>query len=817
MKISYNWLKNYLDIDHDPGTLSKILTLIGLEVEGMETWESVKGGLKGVVTGKVVECKKHPNADRLFVTRVDVGNDTVLPIVCGAPNVTVGQTVPVALPGTTLYKGEESLTLKKTKIRGEISEGMICAEDELGLGDSHEGIMVLEPETPAGIAAAEYFGVETDIVFEIGLTPNRIDAASHLGVARDLAAYLNQDQPHCTIQWPDTNGFTVHNNNLPIEVIVKNPEACSRYSGVTLTDVKVGPSPDWLQNRLKAIGLSPINNVVDITNFVLHEMGQPLHAFDAQKIEGNKVIVQTLPDGTPFTTLDGEERKMSDEDLMICNTGEGMCIAGVLGGMDSGITEKTTSIFLESACFNPSFIRKTSKRHGINTDASFRFERGTDPNITIKALKRAALLISEITGAKVSSEIVDYYPEPVTGYPVTLKTDYFRRLTGVEVPEDKIERILENLDIKIVSRDKGIYQLLVPAYRVDVRRPADVVEEIIRIYGYDKIPLPETLQSSLSYSPKQDKEKVMQILSGLLVSQGFTEIMTNSLTADAYYSDLTTFPRENSVSILNPLSNQLNVMRQTLLFGGLEAIQYNINHRRNRIRFFEHGMVYRLDGDNKAHPTNRYHEEEHLALFLSGPLHKPSWRGKQEISDFYHLKGFVDLLLKRTGLNSEQLQIEETGKTDFLDEGINWFSGTSLLSTLGKVSRVILKKMDIEQDVYFAELRLPVLLSHLQTQQIRYTPPARYPEVQRDLALLLDKNIRFAEIRELAFKTEKHLLKEVNLFDVFEDPKLGQDKKSYALTFVLQDPERTLTDKIIDKTMEKLIRTFQNKLKATLR
>ncbi|NOY37913.1 MAG: phenylalanine--tRNA ligase subunit beta [Chlorobi bacterium] len=818
MKISYNWLKNYLHTDLPAKETAKILTLIGLEVEGMETWESVKGGLKGVVTGKVVECKKHPGADRLWITRVDVGSGTLLPIVCGAPNVSEGQMVPVALPGTTLYKGDESLTLKKTEIRGEISEGMICAEDELGLGDSHDGIMVLDPDTPTGIPAADYFKVETDTVFEIGLTPNRIDAASHIGVARDLAAYLNQEKDCCSVHWPSTEPFSPDNDDLPVEVIVENADACPRYSGITMNNVKPGPSPQWLQNRLKAIGQNPINNVVDITNFVLHEMGQPLHAFDADKITGNKVIIKTLPDGTPFKTLDGEILKMSNEDLMICNAQEGMCIAGVLGGFESGVTEKTTRIFIESACFSPASIRKTSKRHTINTDASFRFERGTDPNMTITALKRAALLIREITGGTISSGIIDHYPEPQNGYSVTLSTGYLQRLTGVEIPRKRVHRILRNLDIEIINETDDLYHLNVPAYRVDVQRPADVVEEIIRIYGYDKIPLPGKLQSSLSYSPHPDKEKLVHMLAGTLVSQGFNEIMANSLTAADYYRDSKSFPSGKSVKILNPLSSELNILRQTLLFGGLEAIQYNINHRRNQIKFFETGMVYCLDPkSNTSHPLEKYHEEEHLALFLSGPVNKPSWKIKPRETDFYFLKAHVDNLLGRTGIKTDNLTKEEIRNNDYLLEGLRYTLDRETLVVLGEVLPSILEKFEIEQRVFFASLRLATVMKSLEGYSITYQPPSRFPEVKRDLALLLEKQVHFEDIRNLAFDTERKLLKEVILFDVFEDPKLGENKKSYAVTFILQDPGRTLTDKQIDGAMKRLVSVFEKKLDARIR
>jgi phenylalanyl-tRNA synthetase beta chain len=818
VKISYHWLRSYLNIDIPSKELANMLTLIGLEVEGIETWESVKGGLQGVVTGKVVSCRKHPDADRLSVTEVDVGDGRILPIVCGAPNVKEGQIVPVALPGTTLYKGDESFTLKKTKIRGEVSEGMICAEDELGLGSSHDGIMVLDAGTLPGIPAAEYFGIESDTIFEIGLTPNRIDAASHIGVARDIAAYLNQEKDVATLTWPSTASFKPDNQDLPVEVIVETKEACLRYSGITMTQIKTGPSPKWLQQRLLSIGLQPINNVVDSTNFVLHEMGQPLHAFDADKIAGNKVVIRTLPDGTSFTTLDGEDRKLTDKDLMICNEHEGMCIAGVLGGLESGVTEKTTRIFLESACFNPTWIRKTSKRHTINTDASFRFERGTDPNITVTALKRAALLIREVAGGKISSPVMDHYPEPVNGYPVTLHHAYLQRLTGVDIPADRVKRILHSLDIVITRENDDSYDLQVPAYRVDVRRPADVVEEIIRIYGYDSIPLPGTLHSSLSYTTHPDKEKLIHTIATTLVASGFHEIMENSLTAVGYYLESNSFPAEKCVKIVNPLSSELNVLRQTLLFGGLEAIRHNINHRRNLIRFFETGTVYWKKQDKETgNPLDKYYEEEHLGLFVSGTTHQPSWKVKESPADFFTLKGHLDQIITRTGFQTSELTKTEIDENDYLAEGLQYTFNQERLATMGAVHPVLLERFEIEQPVFFAMIRIPVILQHLSGQTLSYQPPAKFPEVKRDLALLLEKPVQFEEIRKLAFKTEQTLLKEVNLFDVFEDPKLGENMKSYAISFTLQDPDRTLTDKQIDKTMNKLIRVFEKALNARLR
>ncbi|MCK5028759.1 MAG: phenylalanine--tRNA ligase subunit beta, partial [Bacteroidales bacterium] len=610
MKISYNWVKNYINTDLSVQEVSKILTDTGLEVEGIENFESVKGGLEGLVIGKVVTCAKHPNADKLTVTTVDVGTGEELPIVCGAPNVAEGQKVVVATVGTTLYSGDEEFKIKKAKMRGEPSEGMICAEDEIGLGTSHDGIMVLDESAKIGMPAKEYFNIETDTVFEIGLTPNRIDGASHFGTARDLAAFLSQTQKTELIK-PSVDEFKVDNNNLPIEIIVENNEACPRYTGITITNVKVGTSPEWLQNRLKAIGLNPINNLVDISNFVLHETGQPLHFFDADKIEGNKVIIKTLPRGTLFTTFDEEKRELSADDLMICNENNGMCIAGVFGGISSGVSENTKNIFIESAHFNSVFVRKTAKRHDLHTDASFRFERGSDPNITVYALKRAALLIKEIADGKISSEIVDVYPEPVADYKVDLTFHNLKRLIGKEIEKDKVKNILTSLDIKIVSEDDEKLSLEVPTYRVDVLREADVIEEVLRIYGYNNIEISEHVNSSLSYSQKPDKEKVQNTVSDILTANGFNEIMCNSLTKADYYKKLESYKPENLVNIVNPLSNDLNVMRQTLLFGGLESVAYNRNRRNQDLKLYEFGNCYNLKNSESENLLKKYNEEQH--------------------------------------------------------------------------------------------------------------------------------------------------------------------------------------------------------------
>ncbi len=818
MKISFNWLKEYIPVDLTPGEVSRILTNTGLEVEGMEETETVPGGLKGVVVGQVVECRRHPNADRLFVTKVDVGNGVLLPIVCGAPNVAEGQKVPVALVGTTLTMGDKKLTLKKTKIRGEVSEGMICAEDELGLGNSHDGIMVLDPETPVGMPAADYFHIESDTVFEIGLTPNRIDGASHLGVARDLAAFLNQEEDRIAMRYPDVAAFGVDNHDLPIDIIIENEEGCRRYSGITLTNVKVGPSPDWLQRKLKSVGLTPINNVVDVTNFVLYETGHPMHAFDADKIKGNKVIIKTLPEGTPFRTLDGEIRKLSSEDLMICNEKEGMCIAGVFGGYDSGVKEETTSVFLESAWFTPGYIRKTARRHQLNTDASFRFERGADPNITVYALKRAAILIREITGGTISSEINDVYPHPISDFSVTLRYQRLAQLSGFNIPAGRVKKILKNLDIKIVRETDEQLDLKVPPYRVDVKREADVIEEVLRIYGYNNIPIPNHLKASLSYSLKPDKEKIVNMISDMLASLGFHEIMSNSLTAGAYYENGRDYPADRTPKLFNPLSSELDSLRQTLLFGGLEAVRRNINHKRNRLKLYEFGNVYYIDSEKKVNvPLKKYGEDFHFALFLSGPVAPASWREKPSDTDYYVLKSYVDRLVEKLGVPEITADKEEIRNSDIFQAALIYRQHNKEIVRFGEVHPDLLERFDIEQPVFFAEFRLDPVLKHLGKHKIIYREPAKFPEVRRDLALLLDKEVRFEDIRSLAFRTEKKILKKVTVFDVFEDPKLGENKKSYAVSFVLQDPGRTLTDKQIDGVMNRLIKAFEEKFDAKIR
>lgn len=815
MKISYNWLRQYTPFDLEPADLAKVLTNTGLEVEGIEEYESVKGALEGIWVGEVVECQPHPDADRLSCTKVDLGKGEILPIVCGAPNVAKGQKVAVAVPGTTLYSGNESFTIKDTKIRGAVSRGMICAEDELGIGTDHSGILVLDPTARPGQALSEIIPVEKDFVLEIGLTPNRIDGASHIGTARDIVAFLNLDQQNCSLNLPDVSAFKPDNHDLTLSVEIQNPEACIRYSGVSISGVKVADSPDWLKNRLKAIGLKPINNIVDITNFVLHETGQPLHAFDADQIKGNQVLVKTLPTDTPFVTLDETKRKLCSTDLMICNSEEGMCIAGVFGGLHSGVNEKTTQIFLESACFNPVWVRKTAKFHGLSTDSSFRFERGTDPNGTLYALKRAALLIKELAGGRISSEIQDIYPSKIEPYPVFLKWAHLNRLIGIEIPKDTVRQILMLLDIEIAAETELGLQLHVATYRVDVKREADVIEEILRIYGYNNIGISEQVQSTLSYAPHPDPELVENRIAEQLVAQGFHEMMANSLTKSSYYTTLPGPDPQELVELLNPLSNDLKAMRGTLLYGGLESILLNQNHRRLNIRLFEFGNVYQLKNREQAFLTKGYLETRKLALFLSGSKTTETWLAKQEKTNFYLLKGIVVNLLSRMGIQQDQMQMEYL-QDGIFQEGLKWSLNKKEIVCLGQVHSKITEHFEIDQKVYFADIHWDHVLASL-SSKIQYREIPKYPAVRRDLALVIDRNRNFEEIRQLALQVERKNLKAVNLFDVFESEKLGPGKKSYAVSFLLQDEHKTLTDNQIDKSMRSLISAFEQKLGAELR
>ncbi|RLD89672.1 MAG: phenylalanine--tRNA ligase subunit beta [Bacteroidetes bacterium] len=817
MKLSYNWLKQYIDMDVDPQELSRILTDIGLEVEGLEKFQSVKGGLEGIVIGEVLTCERHANADKLSVTTVKVG-DKVLPIVCGAPNVAKGQKVLVATVGTTLYDGDNEFKIKKSKIRGEVSEGMICAEDELGLGTSHDGIMVLGSDAPVGKPAKDYINIEEDWVYEIGLTPNRADAASHIGSARDLVAGLNWlKSGNYKLNIPSVDNFKVDNHDLDIDIEVEDTEACPRYTGVTISGITVEESPEWLKNRLNAIGIRPINNIVDITNFVLHETGHPLHAFDAAKIKGNKVVVKKLPSETPFVTLDEMERKLHADDLMICNVEEGMCIAGVFGGAESGVTGNTTSIFLESAYFDPTHIRKTSKRHVLQTDASFRFERGADPNITEYALKRAALLIKDIAGGQISSEIKDVYPKTIEKWTVDISFDRVTRLIGKEIEKDTIVKILEDLDIEVLATSHEGLKLLIPTFKVDVRREVDIVEEILRVYGYNNIEIPEKVNSSVSLRQKPDLERIQNMVADYLVGQGFTEIMNNSLTKAAYIEKSAVFDQDHSVELLNPLSTDLNIMRQTLLFGGLEVINYNQNRKINDLKIFEFGKIYkRKSAATLKTGVENYFEEKHLALFTTGKMEAENWNSRQVKTDFYTAKGIVESIIKRLGIDRKKITMIENSSDDFaytLDYVVN----DNVVVSVGEVSKKLLKSFDIKQPVYVADFNWDKIINLIPARDLTYRAISKFPAVRRDLALIVDKAVTFESLKQVASKAERKILKEVGIFDIYEGDKIPEGKKSYALSFVLQDENKTLTDKIIDKAMRRIQQALETEAGAQLR
>jgi len=809
MKISYKWLQDFLRIDLDIDKTSEILTNLGLEVEGVEAIESIKGSLKGVVIGKVLTCEKHPNSDHLSITTVNIGSDEPVQIVCGAPNVAKGQTVPVATVGTTLYDKEgKAFQIKSSKIRGEESVGMICAEDELGLGKAHDGIMILDAKLKAGTPAAKVFNIESDFVFEIGLTPNRADAMSHYGVARDLRAGLIQVGIDVELITPSVSDFQVNEHTFKMAIDVKDSKRAPRYTGLTIVNVKVAESPMWLQNRLKAIGLKPINNVVDVTNFVLHDLGQPLHAFDANKIAGNKVIVKTLKEGTKFTTLDGVERSLNEEDLMICDGNEKpLCIAGVFGGIDSGITQKTTAIFLESAYFNPVSIRKTSKRHGLNTDASFRFERGIDPNNTEYALKRAAILIKDLTGGKISCEISDIYPNKIDDFQIFLSYERLNKLIGHIIPVEKVQNILASLDVKINNQNETGLNLTIPAYRVDVTREVDVIEEILRVFGYDNVEFSQKLNLSINSSDEQHYEKIQKIIGGQLTGNGFFEIMSNSLTKPNYttYSDL--LKEETNVSILNPLSQDLSVLRQSMLFSGLEAITFNSNRKNNALKLFEFGKTYHKYNDS-------YQEDKHLSLFVTGNKVPASWNSVTQTADFFYLKGIVTLLFERVGIVKTTLK---PTKNDLFSEGINLSLGKMNLVDLGLVKSSITKEFGIKQAVLYADINWLNVLKIAQNKSFSVSLPPKYPEVKRDLALLINEEVRFLDLYNLAYQTERNYIKAIDLFDVYQGKNLPEHKKSYALSFTLQDDEKTLDESQIEKIMSKLQQTFESKLGASLR
>jgi len=820
MNISYKWLKEYVDFDLTPQEVCDALTSEGLEVDALEEVQSIRGGLKGLYVGKVLTCEMHPNSDHLHVTTVDLGKGEPQQIVCGAPNVAAGQKVIVADLGCVLYDGDKEFQIKKSKLRGVESLGMICAEDEIGVGTSHDGIIVLPEDAPVGQPAAEYYNLESDWLIEVDITANRADALSHWGVARDLYAWLVQNGYKTSLHRPTDEAFAVDNHDLPIDVVIENTEACKRYACVSVTDCEVKESPEWLKNKLNAIGLRPINNIVDITNYVMMAYGQPLHCFDADMVTGHKIVVKTMPEGTPFVTLDGEEHKLSDRDLAICNAEEPMCIAGVFGGKGSGTYETTRNVVLESAYFHPTWIRKSARRHGLSTDASFRFERGIDPNGTIYALKQAALLCKELAGGKVSMEIKDVYPEPLPNFNVDLKYDYVHQLIGKEIPHDTIKSIVSSLEMVIKSEDAEGLQLEVPAYRVDVQRPCDVVEDILRVYGYNNVEMPEQLKSSLVIKGDEDqKHKLENLVGEQLVGAGFNEILNNSLTKAAYYEDLNCYPAKRLVSIVNPLSSDLNVMRQSILFGGLESIAYNANRKNPNLKFFEFGNTYqhfneKADAEN---PMKAYAEESHLGLWVTGKRVEGSWAHPDEQSSFYELKAYVLNILNRIGL--------PLGSVVFKDSDNNIFSkgitvenrGGKVLVEMGVVARSLQKKFGIDNEVYFADLYWNQLTKAVRKQKVGFKEISKYPAVSRDLALLLDKDVEFARVEQIAYNAERKLLKKVELFDVYEGKNLPDGKKSYAVNFILQDEQKTLNDKAIDAVMQKIIQNLKKQLNAELR
>ena len=824
MNISYNWLKEYVNFDLTPAEVEKVLTSIGLEVEHFEEVEEIPGGLAGVVVAEVLECENHPDSDHLHVTKVNAGTGEPLQIVCGAPNVAAGQKVMLATLNTKLtFSNGEEIKIKKSKIRGVESFGMLCAEDELGIGHNHEGIMVLDPSAVPGTPAKDYLNLKTDTLFEIGLTPNRVDAASFIGVARDLSAYLKANNMGGELTLPSVEEFDAKlaaaNKEGAVKVTVNAKEGAPRYSGLTIKNIKVTESPEWLKSKLMTIGLRPINSVVDVTNYILMEMGQPMHAFDADMIEGNEVVVDYCADGTKFTTLDEVERTLSSADLMICNAKDPMCIAGVFGGLKSGVTMDTVNVFLESAYFNPVSVRKTSKRHTLKTDASFRFERGCDPDITLYALKRAALLITEIAGGEIVGDVVDVVSAPVEKKVVELDYNRIQRFIGKEIGVQKIKDILGYLEMEFVSEDENGCVVKVPTYRVDVYRECDIVEDILRIYGYNNIELPENMRASINTTPKPDPERVRQLASEFMAANGFMEMMNNSLTKSDYYSQLKTYPQENCVMIVNPLSSDLNCMRQTLLLNGLEVVAYNINRQHSDLKLFEYGNVYNFNPQFTAEEGDAlkaYSEEPKFSIFITGNGYQ-GWRNKTNGGNFFTLKGYLELLLSKFGVNLANLEYE-TAPADLFAEGLSYkVNGGKEIAVMGTVSKARLKQFGIKQPVFAAEISWNVLLKAVKKNKVQYSELPKFPEVKRDLALLLDENVSFAELRKTALGAEKKLLKNVALFDVYKGDKIPEGKKQYAISFVLQDLEKTLNDKAVESVMNKLLGAFQHKHGATLR
>lgn len=839
MNISYNWLKEYVDFDLTPAELTQALTSLGLECDTFEEVESIRGGLRGIVIGKVLTCEEHPNSDHLHITTVDLGGESPVQIVCGAPNVAAGQTVVVATVGATLYPtGEENgFQIKKSKIRGVESLGMICAEDEIGVGEAHDGIIVIDREVAPGTPAAEFFGLTSDYVLEVDLTPNRIDGASHYGVARDLNAYLTRHHENGNLRRPSVDSFNVENPQGGITVEVEDQQGAPRYSGVTIKGVKVAESPQWLRDKLTAIGMHPINNVVDITNFILHGMGQPLHCFDLAKIKGDRIVVRTCPTGTRFTTLDGVERELNEADLMICDAEKPMCIAGVFGGLDSGVTEETTDIFLESACFNPTRVRKTARRHGLSTDASFRYERGCDINATIYCLKLAALMVKELAGGEITGPVVDIYPEPIDCFPVELSYAYLRSLVGKEITNAEINAILNSLEIEVTSltdangqavtneADAAIANLKVPTYRFDVRRPCDVVEEVLRVYGYNNVEYSTTVHSSLQFKSLPDEaDDLRRLISEQLTALGFNEIMNNSLTAESYYAELESLPLNHCVKLLNPLSADLDVMRQTLLFGGLESIAHNVNRRADDLAMYEFGQVYfnNPDAESTAEaPLAPFSEKSRLGIWMTGNLRRANWARQAEETTYFDLKACVANILLRLGLANDNIRLETldasaTGDIFSAAQAIKTRSG-KLLGQLGILSRKVLNICDIKQQVVYAELEWGELVKMTAKTKVEFTPLPKTQPVKRDLALLVDTSVTMAKIEEIVRQTERKLLRDIDLFDVYEGKNLPAGKKSYAISLTLQDFEKTLQDKQIDNTMNRVIEALKKNLGAELR
>ena len=815
MNISYKWLKEYVDFDLTAQQVCDALTSTGLEVDALEEVQSIKGGLKGLYVGKVLTCEAHPNSDHLHVTTVDLGKGEPSQIVCGAPNVAAGQKVIVADLGCVLYDGDQEFVIKKSKLRGVESNGMICAEDEIGIGNDHAGIIVLPEDAVVGTPAAEYYHLESDWLIEVDITANRADGLSHWGVARDLYAWLKSNGYETKMHRPDCSKFKVDNHDLPIEVTIENQEACKRYACVSVSDCEVKESPDWLKNRLTTVGLRPINNIVDITNYIMMAYGQPLHTFDADMVKGHKIVVKTMPEGTPFQTLDGEEHKLSDRDLAICNAEDPMCIAGVFGGKGSGTYETTKNVVLESAYFHPTWIRKSARRHGLSTDASFRFERGVDPNGTIYALQQAAILCQELAGGKVSMEICDVYPEPMKNAVVELNYEYVHNLVGKVIPVETIKAICESLEMKVLNETAEALTLEIPAYRVDVQRPCDVVEDILRIYGYNNVEIPTQLKGSLVIKGDEDqKHKLANLVSEQLVGEGFNEILNNSLTKSAYYGECDTLVR-----IMNPLSSDLNVMRQTLLFGGLESIQHNVNRKRQNLRFFEFGNVYTFDPEkqNDDDPMQAYKEQYHCGLWVTGKRVEGSWAHQNEDATFYELSAYVENILRRIGVKPGMIVRKKSENTIFSNGLTIENRGGKKLIEMGIIAKKLQKQFGLDNPVYYAELNWTALMKVIKKNEVLYTEISKFPAVSRDLALLVDNNVEFAQIEQIARQTEKKLLKKVELFDVYEGDKLPAGKKSYAVNFILQDEEKTMGDKQIDAIMQKLIANIKKQLGAELR